>query len=49
MATFNRKIQERIMNNIKIKNHKKIYFQYMIEDRDLMEFINTKNDYKKYD
>ena len=49
MATYNREIQEKIMKDIRIKNPQKVYFQYMVDDRDLIEFIDNRNKYKTYD
>ena len=49
MATYNREIQEKIMKDIKIKKPEKVYFQYMVDDRDLIEFIDNRNKYETYD
>jgi hypothetical protein len=48
MATYNKKIQHTIMNNIKIKNYEDVYFQYMIADYYLMKFIDRRNTYENY-
>ena len=49
MATYNREIQEKIMKDIRIKNPEKVYFQYMVDDKDLIEFIDNRNKYETYD
>ena len=42
MATYNRKIQEIIMKDIKIKDPKKVYFQYMVDEKELINFIDNR-------
>ena len=42
MSISNRTFQENIMKEIKIKDHKKVYSQYMINDYDLINFIDRK-------
>lgn len=36
-------IQENIMKHLKIKNHKKVYYQYMIDDPHFINFVNNRN------
>jgi hypothetical protein len=48
MATYNRPIQVKIMKRIKIKDPGDVYFKYMFEDRDLMDFIDNRNAYCHY-
>lgn len=43
MSISSRVIQENIMKDIKIKSHKKVYFQYMINDPNLMDFLLKRN------
>lgn len=35
--------EEDIMNSIKIPHHKSVYYQYMVEDRDLINFIDNRS------
>ena len=43
MATIHRKSQESNMKHIGIKDYKKVYFDYMMSDRELMDFIDDRN------
>ena len=43
MATIHRKSQESNMKHIGIKDYKKVYFDYMMSDRELMDFIDDRS------
>jgi len=48
MALFNRRMQENVMNRIKIKDYQKVYNQYIMNDQELIDFIVVRNkDYPK--
>lgn len=45
MTSHYQKIQEKKMKRIKLKDYKKVYRQYMLDDLDVIEFIDKRNDY----
>ncbi len=49
MVFLNHTIQESKMEIINIKDHKKVFRQYMLNDLNLIEFIDLRNNYGKND